>query len=1039
MIPAFEDELTAIIAEQERQHLVGLDAPAPDLTALLGKREFVRVIQIASFWCEHPDEGTLQHAVELAIAAHGYDDYLTFIIAGNGKRVSAYLAVESAEVTRQLLHSAYPGVLLDDRSAIGLPRELASHFRCAGMISGVPASPQVSGQQRSPRGEPGRFHFERVIRGMRSTRWGYIMQAFPRSGDVLDHREKLLVRMSHLSSRARQQVQRTIQESVSRRNRETQSASEVHGGEIVDRRAEYGVELLERALKRSERAVALGWWQAAVYFGAESEDHATRLGALLTSILSGPDSQPSPIRVHQCSTGAYTKAEEFHTYLTSEELAIEILLPQEEVPGLAITDYAPFDVCGQAVTNGIAVGDVLWDDRQTNEQYRVAVDDLTRHGVVFGVTGSGKTTTLLGLLSNLSEPPRSVPFLVIEPAKTEYRSLLGRIHDGKPDGEVPHLQVYTLGNDTVAPFRLNPFEFDLPTSYTPVPVLSHIDFLKAVFNAAFILYAPMPYVLDMALHEIYEDKGWNLATGINVRLPADEWSRRESYPIFPTLTDLYQKVESVTRRLGYETKIEQDVVAGLKARVGSLRLGAKGLMLDTPRGIPMDDLLSRPVVLELEHIGNDDEKTFIMGLLLARLYGFRRLQAAEGHLASRLEHLLIVEEAHRLLKNTSTTVETEAANLRAQAIETFINMLSEVRHYGQGVLVAEQIPTKLTPDVIKNTNLKIIHRLLAQDDRELVGKTMNMSEGQMRRLAWLNRGQAAVFAEGDDHPLLVKVKNFRTRHRQGPPSDAVLGSFAERFLNLQPYLRVPSLDSYGVRLGRLQRPDPIIYQEVTQQLAREGSIGLWARLLLQIVFAREAVSATLALLRQTIATTARQLTPGQHAAALQILLVLGADEALQSRGSERGWPFAAVDALRDSLTSGLLRLARTGDLQAAATELDRFARAYDGQLRDVLGPHPGCRSCRAPCLYQLEICRLIVPSDYYAVRGMLTDRGRSREERHTGLAAMLRATVKHWLGAEGTEAENMAYCLALTVAPAIGMDPYEQEDFGQEMAANLLV
>ena len=1037
MSPLYEDNLASLIAEQERRHLALNRPPSPDLTALLGGREFVRVNGIASFWRGRNDGGILRHAVELAIAAHGYGDYLTFVLCGDDKGISIHLSLDSGETTRQLLRSVYPGAILDERSSANLSSDLAAHFRCAGMITGIPALTISS--EHAQHGETGPFHLERIIRGMRGERWAYVVQAFPRSGEDENERERLLTRMSYLSSRARQQVQRTIQESKSPRNRETQSASEVRGGEIVDRQAEYSVELLERALKRSERTVAVGRWQTAVYFGTDTEKTTIRVGSLLASILRGPDSKPEPIRLHMCTNGSSESAEQYHTYLSSEELALEILLPSEEVPGFAITDYAPFDVNTAVCGNGVGIGKILWDDRPTAEEYCVEIDDLTRHGVVFGVTGSGKTTTLLGLLCSLRRHPRHTPFLVIEPAKTEYRGLLGQIRNGKADGEIPDLRVYTLGNDTVAPFRLNPFEFDLPQHPVSVPVLAHIDFLKAVFNAAFILYAPMPYVLDMALHEVYQDKGWNLATGVNVRLSAQDWEQRHLCPIFPTLTDLYHKVETVTRGLGYEAKVEQDVVAGLKARLGSLRLGAKGLMLDTPRGIPMDELLSHPAVLELEHIGNDDEKTFVMGLLLARMYGFRRLQAATGRVSPGLQHLLVIEESHRLLKDTSTTVETDSANLRAQAIETFINMLSEVRHYGQGVLVAEQIPSKLTHDVVKNTNLKIIHRLLAQDDRELVGKTMNMTEDQMRRLAWLRRGQAVVFAEGDDHPLMLEVENSRKSHPQGPPNDASIATMADSYVVLQPYLRVPGLDSYGIRLSRLHRPDPIIYQEAIQLSTREGSTQLWARLMLQIVFSRQAVTTGMQQLRRTIVSGTRQLLVAQHPAAMQLLLVLGVDEALQSRGAERGWSFAATDALRHTLTVALVRLARSGDPRAVAAELDRFARAYEGRLRDSEGPYPGCQSCRAICLYGSDIRRLATQSDYYAVRGILGDRKYTRDERYTSLASMLRGTIKRWLNGDVIEESDMAYCLALTIASSIGMDMYEQEDFGMAILARLQV
>jgi len=296
--------------------------------------------------------------------------------------------------------------------------------------------------------------------------------------------------------------------------------------------------------------------------------------------------------------------------------------------------------------------------KDTYDAYRISLDDLTKHAVVIGVTGSGKTTTVLNLLDHTVAV--STPFLVIEPVKTEYRALRAAL------GPTTDVRIYTLGNETIAPFRFNPFEFELDDVPGNGSLLNHIDFLKAVFNAAFILYAPMPYILETALYEVYQDKGWDLSTGKNTRMPDADWRNRHLYPIFPTLTDLYNTVEVVTNRLKYFTEIEQNVKAGLKARIGSLRLGAKGFMLDTPRGIALKDLLSQPTVLELENIGNDDEKTFLMGLFLARLYEYRRLQAAQSRLPGGLQHLLVIEEAHRLLKQTTTQVDYEKCILNTK-------------------------------------------------------------------------------------------------------------------------------------------------------------------------------------------------------------------------------------------------------------------------------------------------------------------------------------------------------------------------------------
>jgi len=1037
MLPAFQPELEQEIAEYER-HALNILLPVPvDLTALLNAREFVRVKGIANFWQIDEAVDLTQHVTGFVIGAHGYGEYLTFVLTGDARQISLYIAIKDVSTTRSLLQSAYPGIQLQEKSVSQLGSAITARRAYTGLLSGIPSGRD---QPQSLRDASDFYHLERVIRGMRDTAWVYVVQAYPRPGsDVVNNRQQLLDSIARIASVSRAQIQRSTQASSARTNRQTEMVSEVMGGEIVNRRAEYAVELLERELERLETCLAVGQWQTAVYFGAARETDARRLGHLLTGLLAGPKSRPDPIRVHFCEHGGSTPENQFHTYLSSEEVALLIRPPREESPGYAVLDMAPFDVDFEADrSSSLPIGAIQWDDHDSGEHYRIEIDDLTRHGAVFGVTGSGKTTSLLGLLYQAWQADPPVPFLVIEPAKTEYRALRGRTRNGDSAGPIPELRIHTLGDDSVAPFRLNPFEFETGGDPFNAPVLAHIDFLKAVFNAAFILYAPMPYVLETALYQIYEDKGWNLATQINVRLPNEEWKSRHRYPIFPTLMDLYNKVEEVTARLGYEARIEQDIIAGLKTRLGALRLGAKGMMLDTPRGIPLAALLAKPTVLELENIGNDDEKTFLMGLLLARLYEHRRLQATEGKLKRGLQHILVVEEAHRLLKNVSTHVDTESSNLRAQAIETFINMLSEVRHYGQGVLVAEQIPSKLTPDVIKNTNLKLVHRLLAQDDRELVGSAMNMNEAQTRRLSTLGQGQAVVYAEGEDHPLLVHVENFKAQRRLEIPLDSELRSIVESYIVLGQYLPTPDFGNYGVRVARFGAPDPIVYQAALQHLGQEGHRRIWGHIIARTIFARDALPDAIERLRRQLVSRPSHLAISQYGEALLMLIVLGAAQALQERGAEMGWPYPTVESIRQPLTEGLVRLIRTKDLKASAPELDRFVRGYESNLKREGGPYPGCRVCRAVCFYRAEVSRMLSPAELLHIRDVLSAASYQTEsERYADLSSTLRATAKQWLGAEGTDVQDIAYCTALVAAPSLGLNEYEQAEMARKLAVML--
>ena len=176
-------------------------------------------------------------------------------------------------------------------------------------------------------------------------------------------------------------------------------------------------------------------------------------------------------------------------------------------------------------------------------------------------------------------------------------------------------------------------------------------------------------------------------------------------------------------------------------------------MLNTPRSVPIEELLSRPVVMELEDLGDDETKSFVIGILLVQLYEYRKSLMTKG--SRDLSHILMIEEAHRLLKNVSEV--GEGGNTRAKSVEFFCNLLAEIRTFGQGIIIADQIPTKIASDTIKNTNLKIVHRTVAREDREAMGRAMNMSEAQIDYLSSLRRGYAAVYAEGDNKPKCVKL------------------------------------------------------------------------------------------------------------------------------------------------------------------------------------------------------------------------------------------------------------------------------------------
>lgn len=716
----------------------------------------VRLLHIEGlprFWLgsEQKALATRQLMADLFAGLHAEKIPTVFMVLGTLNRINIFIgsyrdneswpwALSRATVEDDLrtiegsLHSAFPGILLRQGSSI----EWDDIYR---VIRSAPGCSLVTGTPTAKLGTEhlGVEQIERLIRGMYGRHWGYIVIAkpYPPQSAVNLYNEGL------------------------NELREIANAQASAGASPI---ADAYAELVKRYLVRHALGKTTGLWRLTAYcFGADSLSFL-RVRAVTQAVFGGEESLPDPLRLVDCFGYAREIAHlgqlvlpcqqaspariayewQYASVLNSGELATLAHLPQEEMPGYVVKDYARFDVSppdlGRA-TDGrrVQVGEIMDRGRRTENDYTIGLDRLTEHGLIVGVTGSGKTNTAFHLLKGGWR--QGVPFLVVEPAKAEYRQLLDeRMHPevGKA------LRVFTLGDERISPFRLNPFQV-LPG----VPVQTHIDHLKAVFDASFVMYGPMPHVLEQCINAMYEDRGWDMATGQN--------RRGTHHQAYPTLTDLYHKIDVVVGSLGYGARITPELTAALKVRVNSLRVGGKGVMLDTRISIPIKTLLEQPTVLELQAIGDDDEKAFIMGLIWIFLYEHYRANPRPDAAEPGLRHLTLIEEAHRLLTDVPVSVNPEIANTRGKAVETFCHMLSEIRAHGEGALIAEQIPARLAPDVIKNTSLKVMHRVVSEEDRLVTGGAMNLDEDQLRCVATLGKGEAAVYAEGDDRPYLVQV------------------------------------------------------------------------------------------------------------------------------------------------------------------------------------------------------------------------------------------------------------------------------------------
>jgi len=612
------------------------------------------------------------------------------------------------------------------------------------------------------------------------------------------------------------------------------------------------------------------------------------------------------------------------------------------MPGYDVKDTARFGVCFSKPRDGnnLVMGEIIDRGKGTGNYYRLTVNDLEKHGLIVGVTGSGKTNTCLYLLDQLWKGQSKIPFLVIEPAKAEYRQLLNV--KGFED-----LQIFTLGDELTSPFRLNPFEI-----MDGVKLQTHIDHIRAVFNASFIMYAPMPYVLERCIHEIYVDKGWDLLTNQN-RYTED--AGRNGYRLFPTLADLYEKIDAVVDSLGYEERLRMDIKAGLKARIASLRIGGKGSMLDTALSIPMDSFVNKPTILELQSIGDDEEKAFIIGLLIARLYEYREVESKGKRKNVGLKHVTLIEEAHRLLTKTSSDLSNlENVNTKAKAVETFCNILSEIRAFGEGILIAEQIPSKLAQDAIKNTNLKVMHRIVAKDDRDLLSNTMNLDEKQNRFISVMEKGQATVFAEGLDESFLIRVPHYfglveMLDKEKTEIQDKDVSHFMSEKLSRLNHVYIRQVGCEGCE-------HKCVFRDSTNYILSKPVQMKWiCKYLLAIIDSPNNLIDKYDVVREKLLSDMKSSLKGEKEVngLMFCLLINGGKSVLRKKERQYNLSPSTIYSLENSFFSVINKYFQ--DSKRIGEELSNFREKYcETFLSD--GPFPGCNEfCKLKCLFRYDV------------------------------------------------------------------------------------
>lgn len=536
----------------------------------------------------------------------------------------------------------------------------------------------------------------------------------------------------------------------------------------------HALEILEAQMKRLELSTALGMWDFAAYVMSEDQNVANNVAHSYLALTQGEESYMSQAAINLWrgdmgeSSGdakeicdylrelrhplfglnpaitsenpaynVYPPVVTATTNLSGKELAYSLNFPKKSISGLPIIECAEFgrnvvsyDLAPEQQAQ-IELGCVFHMNHEENAKVYLSKESLASHTFITGSTGSGKSNTVYQLLNEAME--QDVRFMVIEPAKGEYKHIFG---------SDPDVAVFGT-NPAIAPMlRINPFSFQ-----KDIHVLEHLDRLIEIFNVCWPMYAAMPAVLKNAVEKSYADCGWNLVRSTN----------RYGEDIYPSFADVARNIKEIIDTSEYDSDNKGAYKGSLLTRLQSLTNGING-MIFTCDEIAAADLFDKNVIVDLSRVGSSETKSLIMGMLVLKLQE-HRMATATG-MNEKLKHITVLEEAHNLLKRTSTEQASESANLLGKSVEMLANAIAEMRTYGEGFVIADQAPGLLDMSVIRNTNTKIIMRLPDRTDRELVGQAANLNYDQITELAKLPCGVAAIYQNEWVQPVLCKVKKY---------------------------------------------------------------------------------------------------------------------------------------------------------------------------------------------------------------------------------------------------------------------------------------
>lgn len=545
---------------------------------------------------------------------------------------------------------------------------------------------------------------------------------------------------------------------------------------------------IDQELERISMSESTGLWSVASYFFSYDNDFASAESAstIFKSIMQGEESGVEtsainswidnsqkmkmltnsvchlshPVFRNNLTVNGENIKVENSSLLSSKELAMLLSLPHKSVPGFPVVEHV--SLAKEVIRNNeslmkreVSLG-CIFDLGKAYTENRVKLDvkSLTQHVFVTGSTGCGKSETIYKLINETKQV--GTKFLVIEPAKGEYKNVFGDVN------------VFGTNPLIMPLLRINPFSFP-----AGVHVLEHIDRLTEIFNVCWPMYSAMPAVLKKAMLDAYESCGWDLRLSVN-RLSQGE-------DVYPSFLDLFLSLEKVITESAYSEEVKSNYSGALLTRVESLTNGLNGEIFSVNELSNMV-LFDENCIIDLSRVGSQETKSLIMGILIMRLSEYRMTGANTPN--SALKHLTVLEEAHNILKRVSTEQSQEGSNMAGKSVEMITNAIAEMRTYGEGFVIVDQSPTSVDKAAIKNTNTKIVMRLPDEDDRKVSGKAAGMNDKQIDEIAKLPTGVAVVYQNDWVSPVLCKIDRMEnSRVIFNEQKDSILKLNSENDIN----------------------------------------------------------------------------------------------------------------------------------------------------------------------------------------------------------------------------------------------------------------